>query len=196
MQPSLARVRDEARRCRRCPLWKLGTQTVFGKGPARARILVVGEQPGDREDLAGQPFVGPAGQLLRNALIEAELPINRLYLTNAVKHFKWRPRGKRRIHQRPNRSEILACRHWLEEEVAAVSPQLIVALGATAAAEVVGPHTRVTRDRGHILPSTFGPSAVVMIHPSAILRLLDDEARRREYERFVDDLRWIAKMAR
>jgi DNA polymerase len=191
----LTRARAEARACRRCPLWKHATQTVFGEGPATARVLVVGEQPGDREDLDGRPFVGPAGQLLRKALVEAGLDVTTFYVTNAVKHFKWEPRGKRRIHKRPNQLEILACRHWLEEEVAAIAPRLILALGATAAAAIAEGTVRVTRDRGQLLPSTLGPPVTVTVHPSSILRQPDAESRRREYERFVDDLRAIARMS-
>lgn len=191
----LQRAREEARGCRRCPLWTRATQTVFGEGPARTALLFVGEQPGDREDVEGHPFVGPAGRLLRRALADAGIDPDRCYLTNAVKHFKWRPQGKRRIHERPNREELLACRHWLEEEIAAINPALIVALGATAASVVIGSAVRVTRDRGQRLASAFGPPAAATVHPSSILRSGDSDARARAYALFVEDLRTMAALA-
>ena len=189
----LTRVRDEAAGCRRCDLWKRATQTVFGEGPSDARLMLVGEQPGDQEDLAGEPFVGPAGQLLRDALVEAGLDPATVYLTNAVKHFKWQPRGKRRIHEKPNREEVLACRMWLSDEIAAVRPLLIVALGATAAGTLLGPTVRVTRDRGKFFQSTLAPHVSLTVHPSSILRASDSAARREARQLFVNDLKTFAR---
>ena len=192
-RPSLSSLRTKAEGCRRCDFWKRGTQTVFGEGAARARVMLVGEQPGDQEDLAGEPFVGPAGQLLREALDEAGLDAAEVYLTNAVKHFKWEPRGKRRIHQRPNREEVLACRMWLDEEIATVKPAMIVALGATAAGTLLGASARVTRDRGKFFPSTLAPLVAVTVHPSSILRSPDSESRRAARDAFVADLKAFAR---
>ena len=190
---SLSSLRKKAAGCRRCDLWQRGTQTVFGEGPAGARLMLVGEQPGDQEDLAGKPFVGPAGQLLRDALVEAGLDPAEVYLTNAVKHFNWEPRGKRRIHQRPNREEVLACRMWLDEEIAAVKPAIIVALGAIAAGTLLGASARVTRDRGRFFPSTLAPLVAVTVHPSSILRSPDSESRRAARDAFVADLKRVAR---
>ena len=189
---SLAALREAAAGCTACPLHLLGTQTVFGEGLKRARLLLVGEQPGDREDLAGRPFVGPAGRLLDGALAEAGIERSDAYVTNAVKHFKWEPRGKRRIHQRPNASEIAACRPWVEAELAVVRPEVLVCLGATAAQALLGRRVRVTRDRGRPLESALAPVALATVHPSSILRAPDDESRRRERAAFVDDLRVAA----
>ena len=186
-------LRKQAAGCRRCDLWKRGTQTVFGEGPSGARVMLVGEQPGDQEDLAGEPFVGPAGQLLRASLVEAGLDPAEVYLTNAVKHFKWQPRGKRRIHEKPNREEVLACRMWLTEEIAAVKPQLIVALGATAAGTLLGSTARVTRDRGKFFESTLAPLVTLTVHPSSILRAPDSAARKLARDQFVSDLKGIAR---
>jgi len=186
-------LRKQAAGCRRCDLWKRGTQTVFGEGPSGARVMLVGEQPGDQEDLAGEPFVGPAGQLLRASLVEAGLDPAEVYLTNAVKHFKWQPRGKRRIHEKPNREEVLACRMWLTEEIAAVKPQLIVALGATAAGTLLGSAARVTRDRGKFFESTLAPLVTLTVHPSSILRAPDSAARKLARDQFVSDLKGIAR---
>jgi DNA polymerase len=158
--------------------------------------MLVGEQPGDQEDLAGEPFVGPAGRLLREALEEAGIDPADVYLTNAVKHFKWKPRGKRRIHEKPDREEVLACRMWLDGEIAQVKPAVIVALGATAAAALLGPKVRVTRDRGTFFPSPLAPAVTVTVHPSSILRAPDPETRRASRTRFVADLRKIARQAR
>jgi uracil-DNA glycosylase len=185
-------LREAAAGCRACPLWLTGTQTVFGEGRKAARLFLVGEQPGDREDEAGRPFVGPAGRLLDEALAEAGIERDDAYVTNVVKHFKWEPRGKRRIHQKPNASEIAACRPWAEAELAVVSPRVLVCLGATAAQALLGRSVRVTRDRGRPLESTYAPVAFATVHPSSILRAPDDESRRRERELFVDDLRVAA----
>jgi uracil-DNA glycosylase family protein len=193
---TLAALREAARGCTACPLWRCGTQTVFGEGLKRARLLLVGEQPGDREDLAGRPFVGPAGRLLDEALAEAGIERSDAYVTNAVKHFKWEPRGKRRIHQRPNAAEIAACRPWVEAELAVVRPEVLVCLGATAAQALLGRHVRVTRDRGRPLESALAPVALATVHPSSILRAPDDESRRRERAAFVDDLEVAAAALR
>jgi uracil-DNA glycosylase len=192
-QRSLTVLRKAAAGCRRCDLWKRGTQTVFGDGPSDARLMLVGEQPGDQEDLAGEPFVGPAGQLLRDALSEAGLNPAEVYLTNAVKHFKWEPRGKRRIHERPNREEVLACRMWLDEEIAALKPAIIVALGATAAGALLGSAAKVTRDRGKFFPSTLAPLVTLTVHPSSILRAPDSAKRKEARQQFVKDLKAIAR---
>lgn len=190
---NLSRIRDEAAGCRRCDLWKRATQTVFGEGPTSARLLLVGEQPGDQEDLAGEPFVGPAGQLLRESLGAAGLDPAEVFLTNAVKHFKWQPRGKRRIHERPNREEVLACRIWLDEEIATVKPKMIVALGATAAAALLGSAAKVTRDRGKFFSSALAPLVSLTVHPSSILRAPDSAARAEARRRFVSDLKTFAR---
>ena len=189
---SLKALREASRDCRACPLWRTGTQTVFGEGPASAPLLLVGEQPGDKEDKAGQPFVGPAGHLLDEALAEAGIDRADTYLTNAVKHFKWTPRGKRRIHQKPNARETAACRPWVLAELEVVRPRVLVCLGATAAQSLLGRGVRVTRDRGRPLESTLAPVAFATVHPSSILRAPDAESRRRERELFVDDLRAAA----
>jgi DNA polymerase len=166
---------------------------VFGEGAATARVMLVGEQPGDQEDLAGEPFVGPAGQLLREALEEAGLDPADVYLTNAVKHFKWQPRGKRRIHEKPNREEVLACRMWLDEEIENLRPTMIVALGATAAGTLLGSAAKVTRDRGKFFASTLAPLVSVTVHPSSILRAPDSAARREARAAFVKDLKTFAR---
>jgi len=188
---TLATVRREAADCRRCDLWRRATQTVFGEGPARAELMLVGEQPGDVEDREGEPFVGPAGRLLREALDEAGIDVRRVYLTNAVKHFKWTPRGKRRIHERPNHEEVLACHFWLEQEIARVRPRVLVALGAIAAGALFGPAVRVTRDRGTWLASPLAEHVTLTVHPSSILRAPDAAARRDALAQFIDDLRAI-----
>src|SRR5687768_18032230 len=190
---SLAAARRESKSCRRCDLWKLGTQTVFGQGPSKAQIMFVGEQPGDAEDLAGEPFVGPAGRVLREALVEAGLDPAEVYLTNAVKHFKWEPRGKRRIHEKPNREEVLACRMWLTEEIETVKPHMIVALGATAAGTLLGSAAKVTRDRGKFFESTLAPFVTLTVHPSSILRASDSAARKLARDHFVADLKSMAR---
>lgn len=184
-----------AKGCRACPLWKLGTQTVFGEGKRSARILFVGEQPGDKEDLEGRPFVGPAGVVLDRALDEAGIDRKDGYVTNAVKHFKWEPRGKRRIHKKPNGMEIAACRPWLDAEIEAVRPDIIVCLGATAAQALLGKQFRVTKSRGEIIESE-GKTMLATVHPSSILRAPDDETRRLEREKFVQDLRVTSEYLR
>jgi uracil-DNA glycosylase len=191
---SLDALREEASHCRACPLWKNATQTVFGEGPRNARIVLVGEQPGDKEDLAGQPFVGPAGQMLDRALEEAGVDRTKVYVTNAVKHFKFVPRGKIRLHQKPSTPEIKACRQWYERELAAIEPDLVVALGATAAQSVLGKVTPINRNRGHLIDLPEGPKALVTVHPSYLLRVPDADTKAREYERFVDDLKIAAKL--
>jgi len=189
---TLSAIEQQAEVCRRCDLYKRATQTVFGDGPPGARIMLVGEQPGDAEDLEGKPFVGPAGQLLRRALEEAGIDLRDVYLTNVVKHFKWEPRGKRRIHKKPRHSEVQACRVWLDEEIAHVKPRAIVALGATAAHAVIGPAASVTRDRTKPFPSALAPFVTLTVHPSSILRSPDSATRAAERAHFVDDLRAIA----
>ena len=185
---SLTEVRDASRQCTACHLYKRATQTVFGEGPKGAPIMLVGEQPGDYEDVAGKPFVGPAGKIMDRALEEAGIDRSKVYVTNAVKHFKWEPRGKRRIHQKPNSREIAACRPWLEAELRLVKPKLLVCLGATAAQAVFGPSFRVTRERGKVLSSKLAPRVLATVHPSSLLRQPDEESREREYKRFVADL--------
>lgn len=187
------RERRRARVCRRCPLWEHATQTVFGEGPVDAAVMLVGEQPGDSEDREGRPFVGPAGRLLRTAIARAGLNEATVYVTNAVKHFKWEPRGKRRIHKRPDQQEAAACRAWLDEEIALVRPRAIVAMGATAAAVLVAPDVRVTRDRGRALASSLAPLVIVTVHPSSILRVPDRAARHAALEAFVRDLGVVAR---
>jgi uracil-DNA glycosylase family protein len=190
-RPTLGKLREVAEGCRACHLWKLGTQTVFGEGPPRSKIMLVGEQPGSSEDLEGHPFVGPAGGLLDKALAEAEIDRGRLYLTNVVKHFKWEPRGKRRIHKKPNGAEITACRPWLDAEIAVVKPQAIICLGSTAAQALLGPKFRVTIQRATFVESPLAPYVTATVHPSSILRAPTDEARHREMEHFIADLRKI-----
>jgi DNA polymerase len=193
--PTLAKLREAAAGCKACPLWKTGTQTVFGEGTANAEVMFVGEQPGDREDIEGRPFVGPAGRLFDEALTEAGIDRKLAYVTNAVKHFKWTPRGKRRIHQKPSWSEIAACRPWLDAELAVVKPDVLVPMGATAAQALLGKQFRVTRDRGSPIESELAPVVIATIHPSAILRA-QDEDREREYRALVEDLRTVAQALR
>jgi DNA polymerase len=190
---TLVRLRESAGECRACDLWKRGTQTVFGEGAARARIMMVGEQPGNDEDLTGRPFVGPAGRLLDRALDQAGIDRRAVYVTNVVKHFKWEPRGKRRIHQKPNAREIAACRPWLDAEIELVKPKLLICLGATAAQAVIGRTFRVSRDHGEFVDSPLAPLVTATVHPSSILRAPDEEARRVEMKHFVADLRKIAR---
>jgi uracil-DNA glycosylase len=192
-RPTLPAVRDIAAGCKACDLYKRGTQTVFGEGPSRAELMLVGEQPGDAEDQAGHPFVGPAGRLLDTALEEAGIDRRQVYVTNVVKHFKWEPRGKRRIHAKPNAAEIGACRPWLEVEIALVKPRILICLGATAAQALLGRSFKVSQQRGTVVTSPLAPVVSATVHPSSILRAPDDETRREEMRRFVQDLRTIAR---
>ena len=189
-------MREAAAHCTACHLYKRATQTVFGEGPKRAAMMLVGEQPGDYEDVAGKPFVGPAGKIMDRALEDAGIDRSEVYVTNAVKHFKWEPRGKRRIHQKPNSREIAACRPWLEAELRIVKPNLVVAMGATAAQAIFGLGFRVTRERGKVLSSKLAPRVLATVHPSSLLRQPDEESREREYKHFVADLRAAVKAAR
>jgi DNA polymerase len=188
---SLDDLRQAARGCRACALYRNATQTVFGEGGEGAKLMLVGEQPGDREDIAGEPFVGPAGRLLDEALAEAGIDRSTVYVTNVVKHFKWRraPSGKRRIHQKPDRAEVSACRPWLEGEIARVRPQLVVLMGATAAQAIFGASFRVTRQGRTVLPTSLGPPALATIHPSAVLRSRTSEERAAAVAGLVADLR-------
>ena len=187
-RPTLDSLRAAAAGCRACPLWQRGSQTVFGEGRRRATVMLVGEQPGNDEDLAGRPFVGPAGKLLDRALEEAGIDRRRIYVTNVVKHFKWEPRGKRRIHAKPNAAEIAACRPWLEAELELVKPEVLVCLGATAAQALLGRQFRVSANRGRFVPSPLAPRVLATVHPSSILRAPDDATRHAEMRRFVADL--------
>ena len=193
---TLEHLREKARSCRACDLWKRATQTVFGEGSREARVMFVGEQPGDREDLAGRPFVGPAGLLLDKALGQAGIAREEVYVSNVVKHFNWEPRGKRRIHKKPNQLQIAACRPWLEAELAVVRPEVMVCLGATAAQALLGKKFRVTQQRGQMIPSTLAPFVTATVHPSSILRAPDDESRHREMDLFVADLKRVAEVLR
>jgi len=189
-RPSLPKLRKAAAGCKACPLWKTGTQTVFGEGPTKADAMFVGEQPGDQEDQIGRPFVGPAGKLFDRALDEAGLDRSTAYVTNVVKHFKWTARGKRRIHQKPNWSEIAACRPWLDAELSVVKPRVLTCLGATAAQALLGKQFRVTKQRGRPVESELAPVVIATVHPSAILRAEDRDA---EFAAFVDDLKTVAR---
>jgi DNA polymerase len=191
-RPTLARLRDAAKDCQACDLYKRGTQTVFGEGVRKAELMLVGEQPGDQEDLAGHPFVGPAGRLLDRALVDAGIDRAAVYVTNVVKHFKWEPRGKRRIHKKPNASEIAACRPWLDTEIQIVKPRAVVCLGATAAQALIGRQFKVTAHRGEFVASPLAPLVLATVHPSSILRAPDEDTRRAEMKRFTDDLRKVA----
>jgi uracil-DNA glycosylase family protein len=186
---SLAEVHEAAKDCEACHLYKHATQTVFGEGSRNAPLMLIGEQPGDYEDVAGRPFVGPAGKIMDNALEEAGIDRSQVYVTNAVKHFKWEPRGKRRIHRKPNSREVAACRPWLEAELRIVKPKLVVAMGATAAQTIFGPAFRVTRERGKVLSSKLAPRVLATVHPSSLLRQPDEASRQREYKHFIADLR-------
>src|SRR3984893_2048032 len=192
---SLSSVREAAQHCTACHRYTRATQTVFGEGPKAAPIMLVGEQPGDYEDIEGRPFVGPAGKIMDRALEEAGIDRKEVYVTNAVKHFKWEPRGKRRIHQKPNSREIAACRPWLEAELRIVKPKLVVAMGATAAQTIFGPTFRVTRERGKVLSSKLAPRVLATVHPSSLLRQPDEASREREYKLFVTDLRTALRAA-
>ena len=191
-RPTLAKVREASKGCRACRLWRNATQTVFGEGSTTAGVMMVGEQPGDREDLAGKPFVGPAGKLLDRALDDVGIDRRKVYVTNVVKHFKFEPRGKRRIHKKPNAEEIAACRPWLDTEIHLVKPSILVCLGATAAQALLGRTFRVTQHRGEFVDSDLAPLVTATVHPSSILRAPDEAARDAEYERFVQDLRMVA----
>ena len=195
-RPTLRSLREAAAGCRGCHLHERGTQTVFGLGARTSRLMLDGEQPGNEEDLAGEPFVGPAGRLLDKALAEAGIDRRLAYVTNVVKHFKWEPRGKRRIHAKPNALEIGACRPWREAELQVVKPDVLVCLGATAAQALLGRGFKVTQQRGTFVESPLAPRVTATIHPSAILRAPDDAARRAEMKRFVDDLRRVAEVLR
>ncbi len=192
-KPTLPRLREAAAGCKGCDLWRRGTQTVFGEGSPHARVMMVGEQPGDKEDLQGRPFVGPAGAVLDKALAEAGIDRNDVYVTNIVKHFKWEPRGKRRIHKKPNALEISACRPWLEAEIAVTRPEVVVLLGATAAQGILGRDFRVTQHRGEWVSSDIAPFVLATVHPSSILRAPDDESRHEEMRKFVADLKTVAR---
>jgi uracil-DNA glycosylase len=191
---SLPKLREAAAHCKACDLWKTGTQTVFGEGARTAEIVFVGEQPGDKEDLAGRPFVGPAGRVLDEALELAGIDRKLAYVTNAVKHFKWQARGKRRIHQKPNWAELAACRPWLDAELEVVKPKVLVALGATAAQALLGRQFRVTKQRGVPIESELAPYVVATVHPSSILRQETDEDRAEAMAEFVADLKVVAKL--
>ncbi|HWF86202.1 MAG TPA: UdgX family uracil-DNA binding protein [Vicinamibacterales bacterium] len=195
-RPTLPAVRAAAKDCTACDLYKRGTQTVFGEGARTAEIMFVGEQPGDQEDQIGRPFVGPAGKLLDRTLADAGIDRRAVYVTNVVKHFKWEPRGKRRIHKKPNAGEIAACRPWLDAEVQLVKPRVIVCLGATAAQALLGRAFRLTAHRGEFIASPLAPLVLATVHPSSLLRAPDDETRRRETKRFIDDLRTVARALR
>ncbi|MEY2411380.1 MAG: uracil-DNA glycosylase [Verrucomicrobiota bacterium] len=190
----LERLRKVAKACRACPLWKRATQTVFGEGKADAAAMLIGEQPGNDEDLQGRPFVGPAGKLLDRALEEAGIGRERIYVTNVVKHFKWGPSGKRRLHKKPNAREIAACRPWLEQEITLVKPRVILCLGATAAQALLGAQFRVSRQRGEFVASPLARFVAATVHPSSILRAPDEATRRIEFQKFVQDLKRIARV--
>jgi len=193
-QPTLPSLKEAAADCKACDLWERGTQTVFGEGRRRAKVFLIGEQPGNEEDLTGKPFVGPAGRLLDAALEEVGIDRSQTYVTNVVKHFKWEPRGKRRIHKKPNAQEIAACRPWLQAELALIKPQVIVALGATAAQALLGAQFRVTKQRGDFIESSLAPYVMATVHPSSILRAPDEETRRLEHARFIEDLKKLARV--
>src|SRR3954471_7129913 len=193
-EPTVENLRRTAKGCQACPLWKTGTQTVFGEGSSDAKVVFVGEVPGNDEDLAGRPFVGPSGKLLDHVLEEVGIDRDEIYVTNAVKHFKWEPAGKRRIHKKPNAREIAACRPWLDAEIQLLKPKVVVCLGATAAQALLGPKFRVTERHGELIETNSGFHVMATVHPSAILRMPDDEARHREREQFTNDLRKLKKL--
>lgn len=194
--PNLPRLRQAAAGCKGCDLWQRGTQTVFGEGSSHARVMLVGEQPGDREDLMGRPFVGPAGAVLDRALLEAGIDRNEVYVTNIVKHFKWEPRGKRRIHKKPNALQISACRPWLDAEIEVTRPEVVVLLGSSAAQGLLGRDFRVTQHRGEWVESELAPYVMATVHPSSILRAPDEESRHDEVRKFIADLKVAAKQIR
>lgn len=191
---SLPGYRESAAHCRACDLWKNATQTVFGEGKRTSKVVFVGEQPGDKEDIAGRPFVGPAGRVLDEALEAAGIDRSTVYVTNAVKHFKWRKAGKRRLHEKPGRSEIQACRLWLDAELAILKPRVVVCLGATAAQALISPAFKVTKERGKLIASPLAPHVVATVHPSSILRAYDEAAREEEMRAFIADLRVVARL--
>jgi uracil-DNA glycosylase len=194
LHPTLPALRKAAKDCKACDLWKRGTQTVFGEGIPHAKVIFVGEQPGNQEDLEGKPFIGPAGGLLDKALVEAGIDRKKVYVTNAVKHFKWEPRGKRRIHKKPSALEIAACRPWLDAEIAVLRPKVVVCLGATAAQALLGRDFRVTQHRGEFIDSPLAPFVMATVHPSSILRAPDEQARHEEMKRFISDLKKISRL--
>ncbi len=187
----MQKLQKASKDCKNCDLWERGTQTVFGEGRSHSKVMFIGEQPGNEEDLQGRPFIGPAGTLLDKLLIEAGVDRTKVYVTNAVKHFKWEPRGKRRIHKKPNSVEIAACRPWLDAEIASIHPKVIVCLGATAAQALLGRDFRVTQHRGELLESPIAPHVMATVHPSSILRAPDEQTRHEEMRRFVEDMRKI-----
>lgn len=192
---SLTQLKEISKGCTACHLYKLGTQTVFGAGAKHARVVFVGEQPGNEEDLKGEPFVGPAGKLLDKALVSAGIDRDETYVTNIVKHFKWEPRGKRRIHKKPNALEIAACKPWFEAEVARLKPDVVVCLGATAAQAILGRSFKVTQQRGKVITSSaYAPTIIATVHPSSILRAPDDETRHEEMRKFIHDLKVVARL--
>jgi len=193
-RPTLTSLRTAAAGCRACDLWQHGTQTVFGEGSSHAKVMFVGEQPGDKEDLSGKPFVGPAGALLDKALEQAGIDRKQVYVTNMVKHFKWEPRGKRRVHKKPNAIEIAACRPWLDAEIQVTKPDVIVCMGATAAQSLLGKDFKVSRMRGQVVQSELAPFVMATVHPSSVLRAPDDESRHREMELFIQDMKEVAKV--
>ena len=195
-RPGLSGLKEAAASCRACPLWRTGTQTVFGEGRTRSEVVLVGEQPGDQEDKAGKPFVGPAGKLLDRALAESGIDRSAAYVTNVVKHFKWEARGKKRIHKKPNLSEIAACRPWLDAELESLRPKALVCLGSTAAQALLGREFRVTRERGRAVDSDLAPLVTATIHPSAILRMREKEGRDEEMRALVNDLALVAAFIR
>ena len=192
-RPTLKKLKIAAAGCQACDLWRTGTQTVFGEGTPSSTVMFVGEQPGNSEDLQGRPFVGPAGGLLDRALDEAGIDRSRVYVTNVVKHFKWEPRGKKRIHKKPNAAEITACRPWLQAEIDVIRPRVIICLGSTAAQAILGPKFRVSTQRATFVPSPLAPFVTATVHPSSILRAPSDEQRRAELARFIADLKKIRK---
>lgn len=192
VHPNLPRLRQAAAGCKGCDLWQRGTQTVFGEGSSHARVMLVGEQPGDKEDLMGRPFVGPAGMVLDRALQEAGIARDEVYVTNIVKHFKWEPRGKRRIHKKPNALEISACRPWLDAELEVTRPDVVVLLGASAAQGILGRDFRVSQRRGEWVPSSIAPAVMATVHPSSILRAPDDDTRHEEMRKLIADLKKVA----
>lgn len=195
-QLTIGKLREAAKACRAWPLWKKGTQTVFGEGTATANVVFVGEQPGNEEDLSGKPFVVPAGKLLDQAMKEAGIERRNVYVTNAVKHFKWEPKGKRRIHKKPNAREIAACRPWLDAELSVLQPKVLVCLGATAAQSLLGGDFKVTQQRGKLIESELAENVMATAHPSSILRVPDEEKRRAEMKRLIADLKKVAKVIR